>query len=67
MSDEINRSVNPTPPVIVPSPSVSGGTSPMEAAAAGLSAALNLGVPLDVSGAYQRYADREAHLGEEIR
>lgn len=67
MSDEIKRSVNPPPPAIVPSPPPAGGeTSPADSAVAALFGALNIGVAPDVSGAYEKYADREAHIGEEI-
>jgi hypothetical protein len=66
MSDEIQGGVNP-PSVIIPSPPpVGGASSPVDVASAGLLAALSVGVPQDVSGAYEKYADREAYLGEEI-
>ncbi len=68
MADEFKMGVNPPPPAIVPNPQVSGEvSSQLDAAASGLFASLSVVVPQDVSGAYEKYADREAHLGEEIR
>lgn len=66
MSDENKKGLNPPPPVIVPGPSFPGGSSPADAAVAGLVAAMCFGVPQDVANGYGKYADREAHLGEEI-
>lgn len=56
----------PLPPPVAPTPSLSPGTSPADAASGALIAASNAGVPGDTASSVEADADRRAHTADAL-